>query len=245
MRKWPFALGAAAAAPTLEDVTLSVHEGEILGVTGLRRSGIREIAQLLAGRIPITSGEFRIDGEPVAYSSEAEALRLGVAYLPELGVEESELPLSAALAGEQDEDLTFAEEAKRLREVIRTVQQYGVNAESLRQRVGELSGGDQQKLTLARTLSQVAELFVLDQPTRGLDAKARLDVYELIDGLTAGGCSVILISSDMSELISRCGRIAVLRDGRLVDIYPNDGLTEDTVMMLSLGYDWFEEKTTA
>lgn len=236
------------SGPALRGVSLSVRAGEVLGITGLRRSGISELSEVFAGNRKIESGRMLVDGEPVELDGVGDALAHGIGYIPEYDSErdlDESASVSTSLVGEtRDAGMSFAEEARRLQAAIAAVQRLGIRAGSIRREVGMLSGGDQQKVALSRVLSRETRAMVLNQPTRGVDARSREDVYTLIDEVRAEGTAVVLVSSDMSELISRCHRVAILRDGELVDVYANKDLTEDVIMVLALGHNWFEEGET-
>lgn len=239
-------LDSVSQGERLTDVTLSIRAGEVLGVTGLRRSGISELAELLAGDRTPSGGSVSLRGEGVTIGSEGAALEQGIAYIPERDADRDlneDDSVTRSLVGDVgNQGLSFVGETKRLREVIATVQRFGIRTSGIHGEVGSLSGGDQQKVALARTLSRTAQVFVLNQPTRGIDERARQDVYALIDEVCALGSAVVLVSSDMSELVSRCHRVAIMREGELVDVYANEDLTEDTIMVLALGHNWFADE---
>lgn len=232
-----------------EDITFSVRAGEIFGITGLRRSGINEVASILTGMLKFDSGEMRVNGEPVRFESADDAFAHRIAYIPERNVDrdiDADDSIGEVLGTDTDiEDESFSEEVQRLQEVLAKIRSYGIRTSSLRRKVGELSHGDLQKTAVAKTLSQSADSFVLHQPTRGVDARAKQDIYDLLRELAESGCAVVLVSSDMTELITQCNRVAILRDKHLIDVFSNEELTEDTIMMLALGYDWFDESEPA
>lgn len=240
-------LHGVSRGDALRGVDLTIHAGEVLGVAGLRRSGISELAEVLAGDAQPTEGTMRLRGEEIRFESDENALALGVAYVPERDIDRDlneEDSVTESLVGDISEDgASFITETKRLREVIETVQRFGIRTSSIHGEVGSLSGGDQQKVALARTLSRSAQVFVLNQPTRGIDERARQDVYALIDEVCALGSAVVLVTSDMSELVGRSHRIAIMRGGELIGVQRNEGLTEDTIMIQALGEDWFARET--
>jgi ribose transport system ATP-binding protein len=232
-------LEQVSSGPRVRGVSLDIRAGEVLGITGLRRSGISEIAELLAGLRAPQAGRVLTRGTPVDSAEDLTQLHARVAYLPERDgerdLDESET-VTHSLIGEVSEIAGgFAGEVKRLREVVATVQRFGIRTTGIHGAVGTLSGGDKQKVALARTLSHPAEVCVLNQPTRGIDEQARQSVYALLDEVCARGAAVVLITSDMTELVDRAHRIAVMRDGELVHVEDNDGLTEDAVMVHALG----------
>lgn len=190
-------LDAVSQGERLRDVTLSIRAGEVLGVTGLRRSGISELAELLAGDRTPTVGKVVLRGEEVTIGSEGDALEQGIAYIPERDADrdlnEHDSVTKSLVGDVGNQGLSFIGETKRLREVIDTVQRFGIRTSGIHGEVGSLSGGDQQKVALARTLSRTAQVFVLNQRTRGIDERARQDVYALIDEVCALGSAVVLV----------------------------------------------------
>lgn len=224
------------------DVTLGVRRGEVLGITGMRRSGISDLVALLIGADEVVEGEMTLDGQPARFHGADDAMQAGIGYLSDVDEELGFAPetrIADAMAENEDRPgLTFAEESKRLRRVIETVQRYGIHTTDIHQEMGSLSGGDQQKVALAKWMTSECRILVLNHPTRGIDAAGRQDIYDYIDELCAAGRSVVLISSDLSELVGHSHRIAVMREKRLLDVYTNEDVTEDTIMMLALGASW-------
>lgn len=231
----------------ISDVTMGVRRGEVLGITGMRRSGISDLAALLIGADEVAEGEMTLDGNPIRFHNADDAMEAGIGYLSDVDDELGFAPetrIADAMADsakpQSPAGLTFAEESVRLRRVIDAVQRYGIHTTDIHQEMGSLSGGDQQKVALARWMNSECRILVLNHPTRGIDAAGRQDIYDYVDELCSGGRSVVLISSDLSELVGHCHRIAVMREKRLLDVYSNDDLTEDTIMMLALGSSWAE-----
>lgn len=238
-------LDGARSSRGISDVTLGVRRGEVLGITGMRRSGISDLAALLIGADQAVEGTMTLDGAPVQFRSAEDAKEAGIGYLSDVDDELGFAPETriADAISEGDEEaptagLTFAEESNRLRRVIDAVQRYGIHTTDIHQEMGSLSGGDQQKVALAKWMTSECRILILNHPTRGIDAAGRQDIYDYVDDLCTAGRSVVLISSDLSELVGHCHRIAVMRDKRLLDVYSNDDLTEDTIMMLALGSSW-------
>ncbi|WP_083274357.1 ATP-binding cassette domain-containing protein [Brevibacterium sp. HMSC24B04] len=234
-------LDGVTRAGSLAPTSLSIYTGEVVGITGLRCSGVTELATIIGGAARPDSGTLTFNGIQHEFADVDEALGAGIVNIAE--DDEDALPEQATLTSsvigdEASPEQSFASEARRLGEVIRLVKTLGVKTSSIHDRIGELSGGDQQKIKLASALRKPGVLFVLNQPTKGVDERSRQQIYELIDQLTEAGSGVVLISSDMTELTSRCHRIAIMREGSLVDVYPNESLNEDSIMVLALGYDW-------
>ncbi|WP_237225070.1 sugar ABC transporter ATP-binding protein [Rothia nasisuis] len=233
-----------SAQGSLNNVTFSVGRGEIFGLTGLRRSGINEVASALVG-IDETAkfGTLKIDGKDVTISSPAESVAHGIGYLSddddELGLA-NERSIAKTLmenAGLKQQPEGFLHEVSALREVAEQIQKLRIKTTNIQGEVGKLSGGDQQKVALARWITTDCEILILNHPTRGIDVSAKSEIYKMLVELTEKGTSIILIGSDMSELIGLCNRIAVMRSGELVSVQQNKSATEDTLMGEALGDD--------
>lgn len=221
------------------DISLSVRRGEILGLGGLVGAGRTEFARVLFGLSPATSGEIRIDGQPVVIRSVADALAHGLAYVPEDRkehgvvealpiVENIALPVLRRLAGawldEPREERLAAELSARL----------GVKAASIHVAAGTLSGGNQQKVALARWLATRPRVLILDEPTQGIDVGAKAEIHRLMGELVNEGMAIILISSELPELLGLADRIAVLRRGRVAGILPAAEATRESLLQLAL-----------
>jgi ribose transport system ATP-binding protein len=218
----------------VEGVDLLVHRGEVIGLTGHRSSGVREIAAALTGEMPAISDEVLLHGEPRMLASPADddALRLPV-YRPDedaYGVDPGET-IVRTLSHERWGALTdLRKEIDTLRGVIRTVHQMDVKTLSIRTAVGALSGGDQHKLALARWMATSArDVVVLHEPTRGLDVRARHQVRRLIDEATSHGTSVVVVSVDPDELAECCDRVGIVSEGRVARWIDTGQLAVDAV----------------
>ena len=241
-REEPPVLRAAGLSrpPALNDVSVSVRRGEVVGLAGLLGSGRTETVRAVFGLDPAWRGEVEIDGRPVAAASPREAIAIGVGFLPEDRRAEGVVPdLSVA------ENLTLAAlplltrwgivSAARQREVVgRFMARLRIKA-TPGQPVRELSGGNQQKVLLARWLCRNPQLLLLDEPTRGIDVGARAEIRAVIGELAAAGLGVLFISSELGELMDECGRVIVLRDGRSVADLEGNDLTEGNVMRAMAG----------
>ncbi|MGO1320935.1 MAG: ATP-binding cassette domain-containing protein [Galactobacter sp.] len=243
-------LQGAGAGELLHDIDLEVFRGEVLGITGSRRSGISDLAELLGGRLPVSVGTMEVDGNTARLAGDGDAKAQGIAYVPEADLDrdvddDAELKNALRKAGGNGGSGSFAEESGELQRVIRLIQRLGIRTKSMHQLVGTLSGGDRNKVALARVLAKDAQIFILNQPTRGIDVRSKADLYGLIDQMCAQGSAVVLVSSDLSELMGYCQRIAVMRQGELVDVYRNEDVTEDSIMLAALGWDRFDSEADA
>jgi ribose transport system ATP-binding protein len=221
-RKVRFSAAGLGRAPRVVDVSFDVYQGEILGFAGLVGSGRTELARLLVGADRATAGSMTLSGEPYRPRSPHEALRAGVALVPEERRSQG-LVLTDSVEG----NLAMAEHgaASRMLRIHRPrlsrvvaqgiVEQFGIRALSVRQSVHSLSGGNQQKVVLGKYIRTGPDMLVLDEPTVGVDVGARAEIYQIITDLSRTGTSVVMISSDFEEL-AICDRVLVMRDGLIV-----------------------------
>lgn len=227
---------------SLNKVSFSVDRGEIFGLTGMRRSGINEVAAALVGvDDTATFGTLKLNGKDVTITSPGDSASLGIGYLSdnddELGLanERSIAKILMESAGLKESPESFLHEVSALREVAEQIQKLRIKTTNIQGELGKLSGGDQQKVALAKWITTDCELLILNHPTRGIDMGSKSEIYKMLMELTQKGTSIILIGSDMSELIGLCHRIAVMRSGELVSIQQNQLATEDTLMGEALG----------
>ncbi len=223
-------------ANVLHGVDLSVRPGEVVGLGGLLGAGRSETARAIAGADPVDAGEVVVDGTPLRRSSTAAALRAGIAMLPEDRKSEGIVPdLSvrdnialAALPRLSKAGIVSERAIDRLVETF--MRRLRIRAHSAQQKVGELSGGNQQKVLLARLLCLEPKVLLLDEPTRGIDVGAKAEVQSLVEELAQQGLGVVLISSELEELVEGSDRIVVLRDGAVVDVLTDEQVDADHVM---------------
>ncbi|MFH8574827.1 sugar ABC transporter ATP-binding protein [Streptomyces zaomyceticus] len=220
----------------LDDVSLELHPGEVLGLGGLLGSGRSETAKALAGALALDSGQVRVDGAPLGRFSSAGAIRAGISLLPEDRKAEGIVPglsvreniVLAALP--RLSRLGIVSRARQDRVVDVFMKRLRIKASSPEQKVGELSGGNQQKVLLARWLCLEPKVLLLDEPTRGIDVGAKAEVQALIDELAQEGLAVLLISSDIEELVEGSDRIVVLRSGGTVGELVGENVSEDALL---------------
>jgi monosaccharide-transporting ATPase len=220
----------------LHGVSLDIRPGEVVGLGGLLGSGRSETAKAIAGALPTDGGRITVAGVPVRNGSTPAAIRAGISLLPEDRKAEGIVPgLSvrenialAALPGLSRFGLV--DEARIDRIVDTFVKRLHIKSAGPHQKVGELSGGNQQKVLLARWLAMNPKVLLLDEPTRGIDVGAKAEVQKLIDELADDGLGVLLISSDTEELIEGSDRVVVLKEGTVVAELTGDAVTEDHLM---------------
>lgn len=220
----------------LRDVSFEARAGEILGFAGLMGAGRTELARAIIGADPISGGTVTVHGKAVRASSPAATSRLGVGYLSEdrkkLGVlvgrnvrENIALPsLTSFLRGP-------VVDVERMDAVARDhIGALRIKTPSTTQEVGNLSGGNQQKVAIAKWLERDCDVLIFDEPTRGIDVGAKEEIYGLLNRLATEGKAIIVISSDLLEVIRVSHRIAVMCEGRLTAIVPNEEATQENLM---------------
>jgi rhamnose transport system ATP-binding protein len=231
------------------DVGFSVRAGEIVGLAGLVGAGRTEVARVLFGIDQRDDGEIRLSGVRVNFSSPSAAMHAGIAYLPEDRHQEG-LVLGFSIA--QNVTLPIlqrlfprlllrsAAEDKVAREYT---QQLNVRMTGLNQLVDALSGGNQQKVVLAKWLASKPTILILDEPTRGIDIGAKVEVHRIISELAAAGLGIVLISSDLPEVLAMSDRIVVLHEGRITAEIPRARATQELVMFAATGKTSDDEQT--
>ena len=218
------------------DISFEVRKGEIVGLGGLVGAGRTDVARAIFGVAPATSGTVTVAGKRVSITEPAQAIDLGLAFVPEdraaagifrtLSVEEN---ISAAVP-KQVAPTGFIQRAVEKALAQESVRKLSIKLASLRQPIGELSGGNQQKAILARWLLTDPRVLILDEPTRGIDIGVKAEFYDMIGDLAASGRAILLISSELPELLALCDRILVMSEGRLTADIPRADATQETIM---------------
>jgi ABC-type sugar transport system ATPase subunit len=227
---------ALSRARAVSDVSLQVRAGEIVGLAGLVGSGRSEVARLLAGADHADAGEIVIDGAPVRLRHPRDAARHGIAMVPESRKEEGLLMMRSIR-----ENATLAtlprfsragvvERQKERRYAQGLFERLDVRAPGTSARVGSLSGGNQQKVLFAKWLAIEPRTLIADEPTRGIDVAAKREIHGLIAQLAAGGMGVLLISSEIEEVLGLAHRVLVMRGGRVVEELVGEEASQERVM---------------
>jgi len=213
------------ASGVFQDISLEVRAGEILGVYGFVGAGRSELAQALFGLRSLSSGSVSVDGSPAAPRSPREALRMGIAYLPEdrlvQGIFRNHSVRSNASVAllpriSSWSWISSARETRLANDIVRDMR---VRARSIEQPIGTLSGGNQQKIVFGRWQSTDPKVLILDEPTRGVDVGAKAEIYALIDGLAVRGAAILMISSELPEIMSMSDRVVTLSEGRVTGVF--------------------------
>ncbi|MGN9908786.1 sugar ABC transporter ATP-binding protein [Phytohabitans sp. LJ34] len=222
----------------LRGVDLSLRPGEVVGVGGLQGSGRSALARALFGAAPFTTGEVTLDGAPVRLRSPRAAMRAGIAYITEdrkgEGIVAGQSVLDNALLASRavlPARPSRGARAARVRDLLAAVD---VRAAGEDQEIRFLSGGNQQKVMLARWLALGPKVLLFDEPTRGIDVGAKSAIHDLVRRLARDGAAVLMISSELPELLGMSDRVVVMREGRIAGELPA-GATEEDVLALALG----------
>ncbi|PZE76260.1 sugar ABC transporter ATP-binding protein [Curtobacterium sp. MCBD17_019] len=227
------------SAGRFEDVSFSVRAGEIVGVAGLVGAGRTELVRAIAGADGYDSGTVRVRGQVLPKKSIAAAVRAGIGHVPEdrkaqglvLGASVNDNLGYATLASTARGGLVdFAGQKRRAEEVANRLR---IRMHDIGQPIGSLSGGNQQKAVFGRWILAGSSVLLLNEPTRGVDVGAKVEIYELINTITAAGGAVVMVSSELPEVLGMSDRVLVMRDGRIAGEIPGSEATEDRVMTLA------------
>ncbi len=229
----------------LKDCSFDLHKGEVLALAGLVGSGRTELARLIFGADRHTSGTLELDGKPTAIGSPREALDAGIAYLTE---DRKELGLfldmsisdniSMGVLARDAQAGGLRDFATAERRAAKAVSDLSIRTRSVQANAGSLSGGNQQKVLLARLLETEPRVLILDEPTRGVDVGAKSEIYRLIDDLAKKGIAILMISSELPEVIGVADRVLVMRDGTIAgEVMASAGqpLSQEAIMELATG----------
>ncbi|HXI88676.1 MAG TPA: sugar ABC transporter ATP-binding protein, partial [Blastocatellia bacterium] len=256
--------GVGCSGSGVADVNLSVRKGEIVGLAGLVGAGRTELAKTIFGLTPADQGEIMVGGVRASIKNPGDAIRRGIAYLPEdrrrHGVIE-ELPISANITlaslswerrhpclpllaqSQAGKDASAARLSRRWSMDLRQereiaseyVQRFGIKTPALFSPVSTLSGGNQQKVALSRWLATGPSVLLLDEPTQGIDVGAKSEIHELMMELAEQGAAILMISSELPEILGMSDRIAVMRGGTIRAVLNRDEATQQRVLALALG----------
>ncbi len=225
-------------SPLLKDISLSLHAGEITGMAGLIGAGRTELCRALFGIDPIDSGEIVVDGKPVRIGNPQQAVRAGLALIPEdrqrSGLATA-LPIAFNITMASVDRVTHFSLIDHGAERAVTKEYMGklrIKMDSPSQLAGRLSGGNQQKIVIAKWLARGARVFLFDEPTRGIDVGAKVEVFEVMDQLARSGAAVLMVSSELSELQQVADRILVMRQGRITGELPGRS-TQNAILRLA------------
>ncbi len=231
-----------SAGKLVRDVSFSVKSGEILGIAGLVGAGRTETARAIFGMDKKLSGQVYVAGKPVSIERPLDAIRAGIGFVTEDRKEEglvltmnvgNNITLATLKEFMSMGKLNLSRERGMVKEYIGKL---NIKTPSHLQIARNLSGGNQQKVVLAKWLLSKSRVFIFDEPTRGIDVGAKIEVYNIINELISSGAAVIMISSELPEIMGMSDRVAVMHQGRITGILPNDNtLTQETILLYATG----------
>jgi len=223
-------------------VSLSVRRGEILGLAGLVGSGRTQLAETIFGLTPATGGEIAIDGSVVPIGSPADAIECGIAYVPEDRRQHGVVLDMSVAANATLASLPAVSRNGLIRHDVesasaeRYINELRIKASSVDAEVGSLSGGNQQKVALARWLATRPSVLILDEPTQGVDVGSKAEIHRLMQDLAERGMAIIMISSELPEILGMSDRIAVMHAGTVVTTTDRESATAANIMAAALGH---------
>ena len=226
----------------VQDVSLQIRSGEILGLAGLVGSGRTELAQTVFGLTPPDNGEVLVHGRPLAVRSPAGAIEAGIGYLPEDRKQHGVVPEMPV-----DENVSLAslntvarggliDRARERDQAKQYVDRLRIKTASVASEVESLSGGNQQKVALARWLATSPKVLILDEPTQGVDVGSKSEIHALMQDLAGRGLAILMISSELPEILGMSDRIAVMRGGTIAGVLSREDATQERVLAMALGH---------
>jgi ribose transport system ATP-binding protein len=226
----------------LRDINMNVRRGEIVGIAGLAGSGRTETVRAIVGADPISSGTVAVDGQQYKFRSPCDAIHAGIGLLPENRKSEG---LFGDLSVKQNITIASLQrilaqrfvlrKRKETQEAAEYVQRLGIKTPSVNRKVKYLSGGNQQKTILAKWLFTQPKVLIFDEPTQGIDVGAKVEVYSLIGDFVRNGGGVLMVSSELLELLGLCDRIYVMHQGEIAHEFSQQEATEENVMFYASG----------
>jgi len=222
----------------VSNISFKLRKGEILGFAGLMGAGRTEVAKLLFGHDKMDSGEIILEGRSIKINSPIEAIKNKIVYLTEdrkkdgifaeMSVEDNIMVSNLGIASKK---FSFYDSKKGQKICKKSILALNIKTPSLDQKIKNLSGGNQQKVILARWTSQDQKVLIIDEPTRGIDVGAKKEIYYLMKNLAAKGVSIIMISSELPEVLGMSDRVVVMKEGTIAKILDNNGsLTQEKIM---------------
>ncbi|QYO77854.1 sugar ABC transporter ATP-binding protein [Devosia salina] len=229
------------SAAGIENISFDLRRGEVLGFAGLIGSGRTAIAEAVVGLMRRSAGTVELEGQPVNFTSVGQSVDAGIAYMTKdrkgkgLLLNMGLRPNLTLLTLKKHLQLGFLDSASEDAALARAVRRFDIRARDASVAVGRLSGGNQQKLMLGKTMESEPDIIIMDEPTRGIDVGTKQQIYHIIAALAAEGKSIILISSELQEVIGLSHRVVVVRTGRLAGVLEGAEITEEEIMRYAAG----------
>ncbi len=226
----------------LKDISFEVKAGEILGIAGLMGAGRTELAKTIFGEYSKSQGKVIIEGKEVDIKSPKDAINQGICYLSEdrkkeglvLGLSVRENMTLSNLENYENKTMKIDKKAEK-EDVDKFIKKLSIKTPHQEQRIKNLSGGNQQKVILAKWLMLSPKVLIIDEPTKGIDVGAKKEIYEVLNELKSSGKAVIMISSDMPEILGVCDRVLVMHEGKLTGELPRSKATQESIMKFAIG----------
>lgn len=231
-------------SPLLKDISFQIAKGEIFGIAGVSGNGQEELCSVICGALPVTKGSIQLNGEDITHKSIRERIAAGIGYVPvdryrDAMVADMTLSENMMLKTSYQKKWRngiFLNEKLLNAETEAAIRDFSIKAPGPDALAGELSGGNQQKVVLAREVACGSELLIMDQPTRGLDLGAVSNIHASILTESRKGKSILLVSTELSEIFALCDRIAVIYKGSFMGIYPREAISTEKIGLLMAGY---------
>ena len=226
---------------SVSNISFELRRGEILGFAGLIGSGRTAVAEAVVGLTHKTGGEITLNGKPVDFARVAQSVRAGVAYMTKdrkgkgLLLNMGLRPNLTLLTLDKHMRAGFLDTSSETRALERATRRFDIRARDASVAVGRLSGGNQQKLMLGKTMESEPDIIIMDEPTRGIDVGTKQQIYHIIAALAAEGKAVIVISSELQEVIGLSHRVVVMRSGRIAGVLEGAEITEEEIMRYAAG----------
>ncbi|OHD20817.1 MAG: ABC transporter ATP-binding protein [Spirochaetes bacterium GWB1_59_5] len=234
----------------LENISFALRKGEILGLAGLVGAGRTELAETILGLRKKSSGDLIKRGKPLVVNAPSDAVAAGISYLSEdrqgsgilTGFSVTRNVTLISLGDYCRSFLRLIDKSSERTKVQGYVDSFHIKTDNLEKRLENLSGGNQQKVSLAKSIDTAPDVLIVDEPTRGVDVSAKHEIYRLIADLVKGGISCIFISSELEEILGMCNRVLVLREGKFAGLVEGEAMTEEEIMFHATGVH--EEEAT-
>jgi ribose transport system ATP-binding protein len=225
------------------DVSFSVRKGEVFGIAGLVGSGRTEVARAIFGADRAFSGQVRLHGKPIKVSSVQKMVKSGIGLVPE---DRKQQGIILPMSVRTNVTLPSLQKVTRFLGIFRAareralvselIDKLSIKTNGMNSEVADLSGGNQQKVALAKWLSRECDVLILDEPTRGVDVGAKVEIYNVINEMAAQGIAIIMISSEMMEIIGMADRVMVMSRGHVTGFLEGDEITEQNILRLSISH---------
>jgi ribose transport system ATP-binding protein len=213
----------------LAEVSLTVHRGEVLGIAGLIGAGRSELAETICGVVPAVSGRVLLDGVPLLLDSPRDAIHDGICLIPEDRRGRGIIAMMTVR-----ENVTLVKRSAETSAARDAAAALTVKASSIESPVATLSGGNQQKVVLGKWLALAPRVMIFDEPTQGVDVGAKAEIHRLIRRLAEDGAAVVMISSDIEEIVAESDRVAVMHEGLITGILDRSSSTPEAIMQLAI-----------